>query len=469
MSDDIKNCDIAVIGAGMGGLAAAALWAKRGYRVQLFDSHYSSGGCASYFKRREGFFDAGATTLSGLREGRPTQRLIKELGLELELHHCDPGIVVHLSEKKKFTFSSDLEKLAYEFDRVFGVDLRSELKLWHEIEEALWKSLSFVKYPTNMGMTDFLKLILQNNIKLITHPFLFTQSFYDFLPSKIRKNEELISFFDQILMISTQQGSRTCPAFMGILGLFYPLDTYALKGGMRHLCLTLEEKIQKYEGVISLRNPCLKIEDHNSHYLVETKKGTFRAERIISNIAPESLNALMGHETLSQKNDDVWGAMLAYFAVKLKSPVKGLYHQIHTEKGSLFFSFSLEGHESEGFQTVTVSTHIDKNKFQNERDEDYEKIKDSFKELVLTHFSQNFEYEELVFDSVGTPKTFFDYTSRPDGEVGGLVHHSLGSLLRLLPNEAKKGRLYCVGDYSFPGQGIVSVFQSALNTISDLK
>ena len=105
----------------MGGLAAAALWANKGFKVCVLESHYSSGGCAGFYKRREGFYDVGATTLSGLKDGRPVKKVIDELQLEIETDKSDPGIVVHL-EGKTVNLYSGAKKLAQELYQKFGID-----------------------------------------------------------------------------------------------------------------------------------------------------------------------------------------------------------------------------------------------------------------------------------------------------------------------------------------------------------
>jgi len=467
----MKEVDVLIIGAGMGSLASAGLWAKKGYKVQIVESHYSTGGCAGYFKRREGLYDVGATTLSGLVSGRPTQRLIKELNLDIKLYPCEIGIVSHF-ENKVFRFYKSSQKLKKEIKDVFQLNLDQYIDEWISIEDKLWKSLSLIK-PLNMiKFKDIIQLLNSNARNLIYSPKIFYKSFYDILPEQAKKNKEFIHFIDQLLLISTQQKSKTCPAFMGILGFLYPRDTYAIEGGMYGLCQSLEKSIESFGGELSLRNPCLKIEQRNKRYIVKCKTENYSAKNIISGISPVLFDSIYSEKKpINQKHDEVWGAMTAYFAIKTQRPITELYHQIHVDDSSLFYSFShpKDKIKSQTYQMVTVSTHIDKNKF-IDKDDQYKDAKIKFEEKVISHFKRIFHDKgiiEIKFDSVGTPLTFKHYTQRPRGEVGGLIHHSIFSLNRLVSNQSAKHRnIYFTGDYSFPGQGIVSVFQSAFNTMA---
>src|SRR4051812_11921118 len=65
MSDPLipKCYDVAVVGAGIAGLATGTRLAAAGLNTILLEQHRSVGGCAGYFRRHGFAFDVGATTL----------------------------------------------------------------------------------------------------------------------------------------------------------------------------------------------------------------------------------------------------------------------------------------------------------------------------------------------------------------------------------------------------------------------
>ena len=99
-----KRYDAIVIGAGMGGLTAAALLAKKGLKVLLLEKEEQVGGYVVSFKRHGFTFDATGSFVGGCHEGGEFYQILKEIGAHEEIefipiHHVRniyPGFEVHL-------------------------------------------------------------------------------------------------------------------------------------------------------------------------------------------------------------------------------------------------------------------------------------------------------------------------------------------------------------------------------------
>jgi all-trans-retinol 13,14-reductase len=72
--------DAVVVGAGTGGLVAAALLARAGRRVLVVDGHYVAGGNATVFRRRRWEFDVGVHYLGDCGPGDTIPRILRACG-----------------------------------------------------------------------------------------------------------------------------------------------------------------------------------------------------------------------------------------------------------------------------------------------------------------------------------------------------------------------------------------------------
>ena len=64
----MRHYGVIIIGAGLSGLAAASLLAKRGLKVAVIDKSYNPGGSCGIFKRNDIIFDQGSSMLFGFGE-----------------------------------------------------------------------------------------------------------------------------------------------------------------------------------------------------------------------------------------------------------------------------------------------------------------------------------------------------------------------------------------------------------------
>ncbi|MEM1368209.1 MAG: NAD(P)-binding protein, partial [Cyanobacteria bacterium P01_H01_bin.15] len=112
---------VLVVGAGIAGLTAGALLAKRGFPVKVYEQALVPGGCASTFKRRGFTFDVGATQVAGLEPGGIHHQIFQELDLALPpATPCDPACAVFLpGETEPINVWRDPQRWQAERERQF--------------------------------------------------------------------------------------------------------------------------------------------------------------------------------------------------------------------------------------------------------------------------------------------------------------------------------------------------------------
>jgi phytoene dehydrogenase-like protein len=116
---------IAIIGAGMGGMAAGIYGQVNGYETQIFELHTRAGGqCASW--TRKGYtFDACIHHFFGCRPGSGPYQLWHELGaMPRELVTIEECTAVASPDGKMFTDYYDLEKLKETLVKLSPADLK---------------------------------------------------------------------------------------------------------------------------------------------------------------------------------------------------------------------------------------------------------------------------------------------------------------------------------------------------------
>jgi phytoene dehydrogenase-like protein len=128
-----QSYDVAVVGAGMGGVATAALLARSGRSVILVDRAHQAGGvCRSLVI--DGYrFELGATLLSGFHPGGPLATLCQRLGIALPFKESDPVFQVALPHHR-ISLWANPEAWWREVRREFPGDEAGWRALWSEME-----------------------------------------------------------------------------------------------------------------------------------------------------------------------------------------------------------------------------------------------------------------------------------------------------------------------------------------------
>ena len=75
------NCDVLIIGSGLGGLECGALLAKHGYHVSVLESSNQPGGSMQSFRRGGKHYDTGLHYVGGLAPGQAMHKAFAQIGL----------------------------------------------------------------------------------------------------------------------------------------------------------------------------------------------------------------------------------------------------------------------------------------------------------------------------------------------------------------------------------------------------
>ena len=475
--------DYIVIGAGSAGLSFAALMEKKGASVAVLEAHSIPGGCSSYFEREGFIFDAGATTLSGLKDGRPLDKLIKELDLKLDLINIDPGIVSMLPTQTVNRFRH-FDQWMSELNTKFpGINHK---KLWSKflkIENQGWSLTTAFK---NIPLRSFKKISSFIHLKslgaLRTLPALFRSVAQELAASKIT-NTEYLSMIDEMLFITAQNNRQDTPLLMGAMGLGYPEDTFYAIGGMKAFAHAIASKCSH----IFYRNKVQAIVPTTSGFDVVTNKGVYKSKKVVSTIPLWNHRELFADKKIKSFYDnykalppeECWSAFMLYLTIPKDSSRSSLYYQIHTdpiphcETRSFFVSLSHPDdtvRSINGRQVVTISTHTRSNVWLGLEGAEYKNKKKESADFILNVLKEKFQLQDSDLDNIitGSPKSFIKYTNRFNGLVGGIPHSLKRSPVDFLIARSPVENFYMLGDTQFPGQGIAAVVLGAQNLSSYL-
>jgi C-3',4' desaturase CrtD len=479
-----ETLDFAVVGAGFGGLAAAALLARSGRHVAVLEATGLPGGCAQTFRRGPFRFDAGATTVVGVEDGLPLGRLARALDITFDLEPLDPAMAVWLDGARIDRFT-DREAWIDEAERHFG----PQRAFWDDVfrtSDVGWRLSARATHFPPARAGDWLRTAAHafpDGLRLL--PALLTSTAARMRARLGSPRPRFLRFVDEQLLITAQAYAQSVPFAVGALGLSYTnLDNYAAIGGVGAMAARLVESIRADGGRVRYGHRVEEIErTDRGEYLLRTKRGDVRARGVVSNLTVWDLARVcrgsIGEHfaAVAGEGDDAWGAFTVYLGVRdAFGDERALHHQVIFDEPlpvtggvSAFVSLSARGDRSrapEGFRAVTISTHTPVAPWWTIERERYDDVREEVAAALLDRIANHSGLGRLdeAMRLTGTPRTFVRYTHRALGRVGG-IPSTFGAVLRARPPVTPFPGFYLVGDTVYPGQGIPAVVLGALNVV----
>ncbi len=500
---------IVVIGAGIGGLTAAALLARRGYQVLVLDQALVPGGCASTFKRKGFTFDVGATQVAGLEPGGIHHRIFNELEIELPAATpCDPACAVYLpGETSPINVWRDPQKWKLERTRQFPGS-EPFWQLLATLFKASWafQSRDPVLPPRNLWDLWQLARAVRPGT-LITLPYTFLTVGDALQLYGLGDNQRLRTFLDLQLKLYSQVDAQSTALLYAATALSVsqePQGLFHLKGSMQVLSDRLVSSLERDGGKLWMRHTVERIHTTNGKatgvVIRNQKTGavwTEPADHVVANVTAQNLVQLLEAETPEgipssqpktqnryrrrvDKLPPSSGAFVVYLGVDRSAIPSGCpphlqflydYDGPIGENNSLFVSVShpKDGRAPEGKATIIASSFVDtRNWWQSE---DYEQRKQQYTEEAIARLSQFFHLtpETIVHQEAATPRTFARFTARDRGIVGGIGQRVSTFGPFGFANRTPVNHLWLVGDSTHPGEGTAGVSYSALTVVRQIE
>lgn len=245
--------DVIVIGAGLSGLSAASLLARRGLKVAVVEHADQPGGSCGIFKREGAIFDQGAAMLYGFGEhGFNAHRfLFNCLEEPFEVTRHELLYVVHYNGKQ-IRFWPDVERFIVELSAAFPGQAQNIRRFYTQMKKLYTHVISETPSYTTPDETNP-KEALRSVLK---HPV----SYMKFLSHLNRSAEELLKtyftdpdilrFFDKLTSTYCYATVAEAPAIMASVmfvdnhegGSYYPCGSTLFLPG------TLEKVIEEHGG-----------------------------------------------------------------------------------------------------------------------------------------------------------------------------------------------------------------------------
>lgn len=293
----MENFDYVILGAGLGGLSAAACLTRQGYRVAVLEQHYLPGGCCHTFNFGNYNFCADVHYIYQCGEGKAVNQFLKYIDRDVPFNSLNPDCIDRvITPEVDFRIPLDWEKFRARALATFPAETREINLYFDEIKQLHRELKQFTKevHWYDLDWSDWLSLP--------KHWHLFT-----------RRNWTLQDLYDHVglspklqALLAGQSGDYGLPpnqiALITHTSLVYDYSegAYYPQHHFKHLVDSIVSVITEGGGVVEFSTPVKHIEVEN-HQVVNVYAGdkTYQADNAyISDLDPKLTVKLM-HNSLA--------------------------------------------------------------------------------------------------------------------------------------------------------------------------
>ncbi|MEO0407728.1 MAG: carotenoid isomerase [Cyanobacteria bacterium P01_A01_bin.135] len=478
-----QEYDVIVIGSGIGGLVTATQLAAKGAQVLVLERYLIPGGSAGYFERQGYRFDVGASMIFGFGEQGTTNLLTRALnavGISLPTIPDPVQIHYHLPNDLTLKVHRDYEKFIDELTARFPHEAKGIRQFYDECW-SVFNCLNAMELLSLEEIRYLTRVFFQNPLACLGLAKYLPQNAGD-VARRYISDPELLKFIDmECYCWSVVPAEQTPMINAGMVfsdrhygGINYP------KGGVGQIAQKLVEGLEKAGGHIRYRSPVSKIvmEQGRAVGVKLANNDIYRAQRVVSNATRwDTFGKLLpaehkpkGQERWEQRYKKSPSFFSMHLGVKADLLPAGTechhilledWEQMEAPYGTLFVSIPTlldpdlapEGHHIiHAFTPCWIDGwDLSYGEYVHKKEAIAAKLIERL-EAIFPGLEQALDYQE-----VGTPRTHRRFLGRVDGTYGPIPSRKLLGLLGMPFNRTAIKGLYCVGDSTFPGQGLNAV------------
>ncbi len=476
--------DVIVIGSGIGGLVTATQLAKKGAKVLVLEKYLIPGGSAGYFEREGYRFDVGASMMFGFGSQGTTNLLTRALGSvdqHIETIPDSVQIHYHLPDNLEVKTHKNYDQFLQELNAIFPHEKTGIKKFYDECWD-VFKCLNVMDLLSLEEPKYLARVFFQHPLACLGLVKYLPQNVGD-IARRYISDPKLLKFIDmECYCWSVVPAEKTPMINAGMVfsdrhygGINYP------KGGVGQIALKLVEGLEKYGGQIQYGARVTQIitEDNQAVGVKLANGQEYRAKRIVSNATRwDTFEKLLPPEKMPKKEQKWQGRyqkspsfLSLHLGVEGNVLKEGTechhillenWEKMEAEEGTIFVSIPTLLDPTlapENYHIIHAFTPSWINTYNELSPKEYEEKKEEAAGRVIERLEAIFPGLDAGLDymEVGTPRTHRRFLGRDDGTYGPIPRRKLPGLLTMPFNRTPLKGLYCVGDSTFPGQGVNAV------------
>jgi len=460
--------DLAIVGAGFGGLGMALRAAELGLKTIVLESLNYPGGCASTHTRRGAAFESGATLFSGLGPEGHFTRTLAAHGLELPVEWLDP--VLHV-RAPGLTFDVPRDRAAFvraamALEPAYAREVEAFFAVQARLADPLWRLFDDPALLPPFGSARALMTHASRALQYAPLLPWIGKPLAELLESQgLGGAHRLRHYVDALCQISVQAVAAEAESPFALATLDYPFrGTGHVEGGIGTLARALVQAFERAGGTLRYTSRVDRVERDLQGFVLHGRRGEVRAARLACNLLPAAAARLSGESRVLRELDAAvrtgWGAVMQYRRVRGEGLLsEGAHHvdltndlQAPLSAGNHVFC-SVGAPDAEGLRSVTLSTHVNAAAYARQ---DAAGVASAVQATIDATVRDRYPALAAATErnAPASPRTFERFVGRR--WVGGIPRRAgLHHYAQLWPVEYAP-RAWLIGDTVFPGQSTLA-------------